>query len=141
MLFRSGKCIAIHCSALPKSFINSDDFEISNLDILGASLGEDKCFGACKGVVQPGDMTFMKITTDDENGKILCYVGEGEFTDDPIQTMGAPAVCKVKGLQGLMKMICDQGFEHHVAMVRTHCADVIEEALSHYLGFEVIRFE
>ncbi len=132
------KCVAIHCSSLPQSFIGQD-VEISNLDILGASLGEEKCFGACKGNVRGGDMTFAKITTDDTTGKIRVYVGEGEFTDDPITTIGAPAICKVDDLQGLMKMICIEGFEHHVAMVRSHCADVMEEALGKYLGFEVIR--
>lgn len=133
------KCIAIHCSALPKSFINNSEFEISNLDILGASIGVEKCFGACKGKVKSGEMTFAKITTDDVSGKIRLYVGEGEFTDDPIDTIGAAAICKVSGLQNLMKTICDEGFEHHVAMVRTHCADVIEEALGKYMGFEVVR--
>ena len=84
-------------------------------------------------------MTYAKITTDDVNGKIKVYVGEGEFTDDPVDTMGGVAVCKVTGLQDLMKYICKNGFEHHVAMNRSNVAAVIEEAFGNYLGWEVYR--
>jgi L-fucose isomerase-like protein len=36
-------------------------------------------------------------------------------------------------------MICEEGFEHHVSMVRGHEADIIEEALSKYMGWDVLR--
>ncbi|MCX7842010.1 MAG: L-fucose/L-arabinose isomerase family protein [Clostridia bacterium] len=132
------KCVNIHCSNYPKSFIGKE-FEISNLDILGNTLGAEKCFGACKANIAEGPMTYAKITTDDTNGKIKVYVGEGEFTSDPINTMGGVAVCKVPGLQDLMKFICKNGFEHHVAMNRSKVAAVLEEALGKYLGWEVYR--
>lgn len=38
-----------------------------------------------------------------------------------------------------MKYICDNGFEHHVAMNRSLCADILEEALGKYMGWEVYR--
>lgn len=132
------KCVAIHCSNYPKSFIGKE-FEISNLDILGNTLGFDKCFGACKAKIAAGPMTFAKVSTDDIQGKVKVYVGEGEFTDDPVNTMGGVAVCKVPNLQGLMKFICKGGFEHHVAMNRSNSAAVLEEALGKYLGWEVYR--
>ncbi len=132
------KCVCIHCSNYPKSFIGKP-FEISNLDILGKSLGEDKCFGACKANVASGPMTFAKISTDDTRGKVKIYIGEGEFTDDTVDTMGGVAVCKVPELQALMKFICRNGFEHHVAMNRSSSATVLEEALGKYLGWEVFR--
>jgi L-fucose isomerase-like protein len=84
-------------------------------------------------------MTFAKITTDDRNGKIKAYVGEGEFTDDPAETKGGVAVCHVRGLQNMMKYITKNGFEHHVAMNRSFTADVLEEAFGNYLGWEVYR--
>jgi L-fucose isomerase-like protein len=34
-------------------------------------------------------MTYAKITTDDKNGKIKLYVGEGEFLKDHMDTEGA----------------------------------------------------
>lgn len=132
------KCINIHCSNYPRSFLG-DIREISNLDILGASLGEERCFGAVKGKVAPGLMTFLKISTDDERGVIKMYVGEGEFTDDPADTAGGVAVCHVERLQELLDTLCRHGFEHHVAMVRGHAAKALAEAAEKYLNWEVYR--
>lgn len=130
------KCINTHCSSYPKGFI-ATDFEISNLDILGSSLGYDKCFGACKANIAPGHMTFAKISTDDRNGKIRAYFGEGEFTDDPIDTPGGIAVCQINDLQGLLDYMCQNGFEHHVAMNRTSAGAVLNEALGKYMGWDI----
>ncbi len=130
------KCINTHCSNYPKSFIAAD-FEISNLDILGASLGFDVCFGACKANVAAGKMTFAKISTDDKKGKIRAYFGEGKFTDDPVDTPGGVAVCSIEKLQELLDYICQNGFEHHVAMNRTNAASVLNEAFGKYLGWDI----
>ena len=130
------KCVNIHCSNYPKSFMGRE-MEIGNLDIMSLSIGEDICFGACKGVIAPGPMTFAKISTDDIYGKMKAYVGEGDFTNDPVNTPGGPGVCKVANLQGLMGYLCQNGFEHHVAMNRSKTARVLEEALCKYLGWEV----
>lgn len=131
-------CISQHCSNFPKSFFGTD-FEIGNLDILGTTIGADKCFGALKAQVVAGPMTYAKITTDDKNGKIKVYVGEGEFLGDKIDSFGGLALCKIKNLQELMKYMCDNGFEHHVAMNRSLSADILEEAFGKYLGWEVYR--
>jgi L-fucose isomerase-like protein len=88
------KCINTHCSNYPKSFIGTD-VEIANLDILGETLGADRCFGAVKGQVAGGPMTFFRVSTDDPQGIIKCYLGEGEFTDDPVSIQGGAAVCQV----------------------------------------------
>ncbi len=82
-------------------------------------------------------MTFLKISTDDQNGRIRAYVGEGNFTDDPLDSFGGVAVCHVPGLQDLMHYLTDEGFEHHVALVRGHCAQEIAEALGKYMGWQV----
>jgi L-fucose isomerase-like protein len=131
-------CINTHCSNYPRSFMGRD-IEISNLDILGAALGPERCFGAIKGQVAAGPMTYFRATTDDPHGAIKCYLGEGEFTDDPVTIDGGAAVCKLPNLQMLLDYICHNGFEHHVAMTRGTCADVLEEAISTYLGWELYR--
>ena len=132
------KCVCLHCSNFPKSFFKKE-FEISNLDVLATTIGEDKCFGACKGQITEGVMTFAKISTDDLNGKIKVYLGEGEILPDEVKTKGGVALIKVPGLQKLMDFICKNGFEHHVAMNRSNVAAVLEEALGNYLGWEVYR--
>lgn len=129
------KCINIHCSNFPAKFIAAD-FEISNLDILGKTIGFEKCFGACKANIAPGGMTFAKITTDDNFGVIKAYFGEGQFTDDYVGTVGGRVVCNVNNLQNLMNYICSNGFEHHVAMNRSKVAAVLNEAFSKYMRWE-----
>ncbi|HEC02548.1 MAG TPA: fucose isomerase, partial [Phycisphaerales bacterium] len=68
------KCVCTHCSNYPKSFMGRD-VEISELDILGESLGRENCFGAVKGHVAAGPMTYFRISTDDRRGKIKAYLG------------------------------------------------------------------
>jgi L-fucose isomerase-like protein len=133
-------CVCTHCSNYPKSFMGSE-LEISNLDILGNTIGPDRCFGAIKGKVAPGDFTFFRISTDDRRGVIKSYLGEGAFTDDPYGMDGGIAVCKVKNLNNLLRHITRNGFEHHIAMSRGLVADIIEEATGRYLGWELYRHE
>ena len=134
------KCSMIHYSNYPKSFMGVTP-QIGNLDIMSMAVGAEKCFGACKGVIAPGPVTYSKISTDDILGKIKLYVGEGAFTDDPVKTPGGPGIMQVKGLQGLLKQLCQRGFEHHVAMNRSSSANIIEEALGKYLGWDVFRYQ
>lgn len=131
-------CISLHCSNFPKSFFAAP-VEIECLDVLGSTLGKDHCFGACKGQVAPGDMTYLRVTTDDVAGKMKMYIGEGRFDEETIPTKGGVANCRVPHLQELMHYICKNGFEHHVCFVRGKAADVLEEALGNYLGVEVYR--
>lgn len=130
------KCINVHCSNYPVSAFE-DVPEISNLDILATTLGTDVSFGALKGRVRPSGMTYLKVSTDDRRGKIKCYLGEGKFTNDPLPTFGGVAVCEVPNLNGLMRYLTQNGYEHHVALVQDTVADILEEALGNYMGWEV----
>ena len=132
------KCVNVHCSNYPATAF-AEKPEIANLDILATTLGAEVSFGALKGRVRPSGMTYLKVSTDDARGVVKCYLGEGAFTDDPLETFGGVAVCQVKDLNGLMRYVAKNGFEHHVALVQASCADVLEEALSTYLGWEVYR--
>lgn len=130
------KCVVTHCSNYPKSFV-AGEIEISELDVLGETLGRDNCFGGIKGRIAPGEMTFARISTDDTLGIIKAYVGSGRFTDDPLECDGGVGVCEVPDLQELLDFLCRNGFEHHVAINRSDCAEAIEEAFSKYLGWKV----
>jgi L-fucose isomerase-like protein len=130
-------CINTHCSSFPKSFMGHE-VEISNLDVLGTTLGPDNCFGAVKGQAAAGPITFFRISTDDTLGVIKSYLGEGEMTDDPVGSFqGGSAVLRVEGLQTLLDYLVRNGFEHHVAVTRGHHAHVLEEAIQTYLDWEL----
>ena len=132
------RCINVHCSNFPSCVFDKKP-EIGYLDVLSTTLGVENCFGACKGRVKAGPMTFLRISTDDTAGQIRCYVGEGEFTDDPLDTFGGITVCRVDNMDGLLHYICEEGFEHHIALTQASCADVLEEALTKYMGWMVHR--
>ncbi len=132
------KCINVHCSNYPACAFEKKP-AIGNLDILATTLGAEVSFGALKGRVRSGPMTYLKLSTDDKRGVIKCYLGEGSFTADPLPTFGGVAVCEVEDLNGLMKHLAQNGYEHHVALVQAQVADVLEEALENYMGFEVYR--
>lgn len=134
------KCVNTHCSNFPKSFIGTD-IEISELDVLGESLGRENCFGAIKGKVAPGEMTFFRMSTNDVEGRIHAYLGEGEFTDDPFPIDGGVAVCHIKNLNALLNHITKNGFEHHVAMVRGHWEGVLKEAIDTYMDWNLYVHE
>lgn len=130
------KCVGTHCGNFPKSFLGVEP-EISNLDVLGTTIGPEKCFGAVKGKVAPGPMTYFRISTDDLFGKVKGYVGNGTFTADPFAMDGGIAVIDLPRMRDLFTHLCRQGFEHHVAMVRGNHADVVDEAVSRYLKWNV----
>ena len=60
-------------------------------------------------------MTFVRFSTDDFHGKIQMYGGEGKLPDDPLETFGGRRGGQKTQLQKLLRLICEQGFEHHVA--------------------------
>lgn len=130
------KCVCTHCSNYPKSFMKNE-LTIGSLDVLGTVLGQDNTFGAVKGKVAPGDFSFFRISTDDPKGIIKSYLGQGQFTQDPYGMDGGIAVSQVDNLQQLLKYICKNGYEHHVAMVRGGVAEIIEESIETYLGWSL----
>ena len=134
------KCVCTHCGNFPKSFVRND-LKLGTLGVLGRTLGKVNTFGAVYGKVTKGDFTFFRISTDDTKGTIKAYLGIGEITDDPYGMDGCIAVTKVDNLQILMKHICRNGFEHHVAMVRNDVKDILNEAIEGYLGWNLYVHE
>ena len=136
----NNKCVCTHCGNFPKSFV-MDNIELGTLGVLGRTLGKVHTFGAVYGKVKAGDFTFFRISTDDPRGCIKSYLGEGKITDDPYGMDGCIAVTKVDNLQKLMKYICKNGFEHHVAMCRGNVKDILQEAIENYLGWKLYVHE
>lgn len=134
------KCVCTHCGNFPKSFVRND-LKLGTLGVLGRTLGKVNTFGAVYGKVTKGDFTFFRISTDDTKGAIKAYLGTGEITDDPYGMDGCIAVTKVDNLQILMKHICRNGFEHHVAMVRNDVKEILNEAIEDYLGWNLYVHE
>jgi L-fucose isomerase-like protein len=129
------KCVLFHCGNWPKAF--APDTKIANAPILGSTLGVQNTYGAMEGRTPAGPLTYARFTTDDANGVIRGYVGEGSTTDDPLETFGHRAVAHVPRLQELLAFVCNNGFEHHVAVNPSLTAGVLVEACEKYLGWQM----
>jgi L-fucose isomerase-like protein len=143
------KAIVFHCSNLPKSIfveegdvkaasglIRADDIPVMDFqEIIAGAVGKENTFGTVVGRVKADPFTYLRVSTDDLNGRIVAYVGEGTLTNDPIKTFGGYGVVHVPKLQKLLNYICENGFEHHVAMNLSQVAPAVHEALSKYMGW------
>jgi L-fucose isomerase-like protein len=128
------KCTLFHCGNWAKSFL--PDIKIATAPILGSTLGVENTYGALEGRTPAGPLTFGRVTTADAEGAIRCYVGEGELTNDELNTFGTRAVAHVPELQKLLRFVCQRGFEHHVVMTCSQSAAALKEAFENYLGWE-----
>src|ERR1017187_4926258 len=131
------KAVCFHCSNLPKHFFKEVRMDFQ--EIIAGTVGKENTFGTCVGRVKSGPMSYARFSTDDRTGSIRGYVGEGEFTDDPLDTFGGAGVVRIPKLQELLRYICERGFEHHVAANLSQVAPAVHEAATRYLGWSVLQ--
>jgi L-fucose isomerase-like protein len=128
------KAVCFHCSNLPKHFFR--DVKMDYQEIIAGTVGKDNTFGTCVGRVKSGSMSYARFSTDDRTGRIRGYVGGGNFTDDPLETFGGAGVVEIPHLQELLRYICENGFEHHVAANFSTVPGIVHEAATRYLGWD-----
>jgi len=131
------KAVCFHCSNLPKHFFKEVRMDFQ--EIIAGTVGKENTFGTCVGRVKSGPMSYARFSTDDRAGSIRGYVGEGEFTNDPLDTFGGAGVVRIPKLQELLRYICERGFEHHVAANLSQVAPAVHEAVTRYLGWSVLQ--
>ena len=133
------KAVCFHCSNLPKHFFNEVQMDFQA--IIAGTVGKENTFGTCVGKVKSGPMSYARFSTDDLGGRIRGYVGGGRFTDDPLETFGGAGVVEIPQMQKLLRYICENGFEHHVAANFSTVAPMIQEAATRYFGWEMYHHE
>jgi L-fucose isomerase-like protein len=103
---------------------------------MGAGCG----WGCNVGRIAPTPMTFASSKTAD--GRLWCYLGEGEFTSDEIEDgfFGCAGVAQIENLQDALEYIGHQGYRHHVSVAAGHVATSVREAFTRYLGYELKCF-
>ena len=131
------KAVCFHCSNLPKHFFREGGVKMDFQQIIAGTVGKEQTYGTLDGKVKAGAMTFARFSSDDFTGTIRGYVGEGHFTDDALETFGGAGVVQIPNMQKLLRFICENGFEHHVAANFSHCAGAVEEAAGNYLGWQM----
>jgi L-fucose isomerase-like protein len=136
------KAVIFHCSNLPKEVFAQDGAARPRMDyqaIIAGTVGRENAYGTVVGRLKASPFTYLRLGTDDVEGRIRAYIGEGELTRDPLETFGGYGVVRIPNLQKLLAFVCENGFEHHVAINLSPIADGVEEALNKYVGWPVYR--
>ncbi|HID87443.1 MAG TPA: fucose isomerase [Anaerolineae bacterium] len=129
------KGVIFHCSNLPQAVFAEMGMDYQ--EIIAGTVGKENTYGTVVGRIRSGPFTYCRVSTDDTWGVIRAYVGEGELTDDPLETFGGFGVVHIPDFQALLHHICENGYEHHVAINLSQVASAVNEALGRYLGWDV----
>lgn len=128
-------CVLFHCANFPVDFFA--DASMDYQAIIAGSVGKDNTYGTCVGRIKPGPFSFARVTTDDVAGALRVYTGQGTFLPDELSTFGGYGVAHIPHLQTLLTHICQNGFEHHVAISLSSVARAVADACATYLGWDV----
>lgn len=133
------KAVVFHCSNLPKDILA--EAKMGYQEILAGDVGKENAYGAIAGRINPNVFTYCRVSTDDSSGCIRTYLGEGNFTNDTLLTFGGYGVVHIPNMQALLRYICENGFEHHVAVNMAPVARVLKEAFGTYMGWQVYHHQ
>lgn len=97
--------VIFHCSNLPRDIFESEDASqtppaMDYQAIIAGSVGKANTFGTVVGRVKPSPFTYCRVSTDDVNGMITAYVGQGQLTKDPstpsaVTASSASPICRI----------------------------------------------
>ena len=135
------KAVIFHCSNLPKDLFVEESVSVQNaakMDyqaIIAGTVGKANTYGTVVGQLKAQPITYCRVSTDDINGQILAYLGEGQLTGETLDTFGGYGVVSIPNFQKLLNFICENGFEHHVAINPAQIAPAMDEAFTKYMGW------
>ena len=130
------KVILFHCGPIAQSLMTEKGLVTDHKMF---AKGNPGCgWGSNEGRIAAFPMTYSNCKT--ENGKLTFYIGEGEFTDEPIEPefFGCGGVAKIDGLQKKLITLGRNGFRHHTAVGVGHMELVLREAFTYYLGYDIL---
>ena len=129
------KAVLFHCSNTALSFMKEAKTGLNAMAIKGNP--HDSCFCTLHGILKPGPVAWARFSTDDEKGRIVGCIGDGDITDDNVHTFGTTGVMKMPNMQKFMHFLTANGFEHHVALNYSPRTEVLYEALTKYMGWKI----
>lgn len=132
---QADECILFHCSAIPASFMGGPG-QVKEHLMFRKSYGQGSGAGIHVGKILPGEVTFGSLKT--EAGQLRAFVAQGDLTDAPVgkDFFGCGVVLKKKGMDQVLTYLCENGYRHHVAIVKGRWQASVAEALTKYLGYQ-----
>lgn len=132
---QADECILFHCSAIPASFMGGPG-QVKEHLMFRKSYGQGSGAGIHVGKILPGEVTFGSLKT--EAGQLRAFVAQGDLTDAPVgkDFFGCGVVLKKEGMDQVLTYLCENGYRHHVAIVKGRWQASVAEALTKYLGYQ-----
>lgn len=127
--------VLFHCSNSPVDLLQDPKVTYNAMAVEGEGL--DNSYATMYGKLVNGDITFCRIHTNDEAGRIESIVGQAKIVPNPPDSFGAIGLLEVPELQDLLRYICYHGYEHHVSITQGNQAEVLHEAFDKYLKWDV----
>ena len=133
------KVILFHCGPVAQSLMERKG-EVTDHKMFAKAV--PGCgWGSNEGRIAAFDMTYSSCKTED--GKLTFYIGEGRFTGEPIEPefFGCGGVAEINGLQKKLIKLGRNGFRHHTAVCVGHVEDILREAFTNYLCYDIMEIE
>jgi L-fucose isomerase-like protein len=134
------KCVLHNCGNLPQELMGKKGV-MEYQEVLAGAFDREKTYGTLAGKIRPTELTYCRVSTDDQAGVIRAYLGQGQVTKDPLTTFGGYGVAQIPRLGDLMRFICGHGFEQHVAINPALVGAPMAEAFSRYMGWDVYNHD
>ncbi|MDR0831768.1 MAG: hypothetical protein LBM99_02590 [Bacillales bacterium] len=133
------KVILFHCGPVAQSLMSEKGCVTEHKMFAKNDSGSG--WGTNEGRIRDFPMTFSNCKTED--GKLIVYVSEGEFTKDVIEKgfFGCGGVALISNLQDKLIFLARNGFKHHTSVGVGHLKAVLEEAFKTYLKYDVVSIE
>lgn len=131
------KVILFHCGPVAQSLMEKKG---TVTDHKMFAKGNPGCgWGSNEGRIAAFPMTYSNCKTED--GKLTFYVDEGKFTGEPIEEefFGCGGVAEISNLQKKLIKLARCGYRHHTAIGKGYMAEILKEAFSTYLGYDLIE--
>ena len=130
------KVILFHCGPVAQSLMAGKGHVTDHKMF---AKGNPGCgWGSNEGRIAAFPMTYSNCKTED--GKLTFYIGQGRFTGEPIEEayFGCGGVAEIPDLQKKLVKLGQNGFRHHTVVGVGHMQQVLQEAFTYYLGYDVM---
>ncbi len=133
------KVILFHCGPVAQSLMAGKGTVTEHKMFAKGDPGSG--WGTNEGRIAAFDMTISNGFTED--GKLKVYTSEAKFTADPIEKefFGCGGVAEIPDLQNKLVRLAKGGFKHHTTVGVGHMKNVLDEAFTTYLGYELIDID
>lgn len=133
------KVILFHCGPVAQSLMTEKGLVTEHKMFAKCDPGSG--WGCNEGRIRAFDMTFSNCKTED--GKLTVYASEAKFTGEPIENtyFGCGGVAEIPDLQNKLIRLARGGFKHHTTVGVGHMKDILVEAFSTYLHYDVVDID